>query len=385
MELDRRATERDRLREERREEERRKLEDARRQVEPAQEKGSAPDLYARNAVGGAAGPAGSNSSYYLSRAEEKEAAAAAASRRQDKLARDEMDRAEALRAARAAEEENRRQRAVANSKLYSDGVGPSGVGGSVFQQPVSSVNRYNSGKAEHEARAKASHGMPADELAQKLTDATQGRNNRYADPSAGSGGAPGRRQTDPHAARSGYSSGTASDEDGDDGEVLWSEETPTAQLAEEEEDMRRREDELREELNMATLRCEELKRTLLETKSFIDPRDRVGGGSIVAAAMMPDAGKRRPPAVSTIASAEDDEDDDEMDEEEDEDVIDEGDEGDDDDQLDTPVKLPSGSGREESKYGGGGGRLDGEVLTRNHWWMKGERGSTHTQKSSRSA
>ena len=41
---------------------------------------------------------------------------------------------------------------------------------------------------------------------------------------------------------------------------------------EEEEDMRRREDELREELNMATLRCEELKRTLLTTKSFIDPK-----------------------------------------------------------------------------------------------------------------
>lgn len=35
--------------------------------------------------------------------------------------------------------------------------------------------------------------------------------------------------------------------------------------------MRKRENELKQELNMATLRCEELKRTMIETKSFIDP------------------------------------------------------------------------------------------------------------------
>ena len=73
--------------------------------------------------------------------------------------------------------------------------------------------------------------------------------------------------------------------------------------------------------------------------------------------MLPDAGKRRPPAVSTIVSAEEDDDDEDLDEDDDDDVIDEGDEGgdDDDDHLETPVKLPAGSGREESKYGGGGG------------------------------
>eukprot|EP01042_Synura_sphagnicola_P032872 gene32872-42261_t len=41
---------------------------------------------------------------------------------------------------------------------------------------------------------------------------------------------------------------------------------------EEEEDLVRREEELRAELNFATMRCEELKRTLQETKSFLGPR-----------------------------------------------------------------------------------------------------------------
>jgi hypothetical protein len=38
----------------------------------------------------------------------------------------------------------------------------------------------------------------------------------------------------------------------------------------EEEDIQRREEELQAELNFATLRCQELHRTLQETKSFID-------------------------------------------------------------------------------------------------------------------
>lgn len=45
---------------------------------------------------------------------------------------------------------------------------------------------------------------------------------------------------------------------------------PNAQ--EEDEDMERREEELRAELNFATCRVEELKRTLQETKSFLGPR-----------------------------------------------------------------------------------------------------------------
>ena len=85
---------------------------------------------------------------------------------------------------------------------------------------------------------------------------------------------PSRRNipTEVAAGQSGYSSGTATDDEGDDTEVLWSEESAVGQMAEEEEDMRRREDELKEELSLATLRCDQLKRTLLETKSFIDPK-----------------------------------------------------------------------------------------------------------------
>lgn len=43
-------------------------------------------------------------------------------------------------------------------------------------------------------------------------------------------------------------------------------------VIEEEEDLVRREEELRAELNFATCRVEELKRTLQETKSFLGPR-----------------------------------------------------------------------------------------------------------------
>ena len=43
-------------------------------------------------------------------------------------------------------------------------------------------------------------------------------------------------------------------------------------IDEEQEDMNRKEEELEAELNIATKRCEELKRTLKETKSFLDAR-----------------------------------------------------------------------------------------------------------------
>ena len=68
--------------------------------------------------------------------------------------------------------------------------------------------------------------------------------------------------------RDDYSSDdTASEDEGE----MWNDRRPSDQGEDEEEDMRKRENELKEELNMATLRCEELKRTLIETKSFIDP------------------------------------------------------------------------------------------------------------------
>jgi TATA-binding protein-associated factor Taf7 len=66
----------------------------------------------------------------------------------------------------------------------------------------------------------------------------------------------------------GYSSDdTASEDEGE----MWNDRRASDQGEDEEEDMRKRENELKQELNMATLRCEELKRTMIETKSFIDP------------------------------------------------------------------------------------------------------------------
>ena len=55
-----------------------------------------------------------------------------------------------------------------------------------------------------------------------------------------------------------------------------------AEVEDEEEDMRKKEQDLLEELNIATLRCEDLKRTLIETKSFIDPKlFGLGGGNLI--------------------------------------------------------------------------------------------------------
>ena len=66
----------------------------------------------------------------------------------------------------------------------------------------------------------------------------------------------------------GYSSDdTASEDEGE----MWNERRTSDHGEDEEEDMRKRENELKQELTMATLRCEELKRTMIETKSFIDP------------------------------------------------------------------------------------------------------------------
>lgn len=62
---------------------------------------------------------------------------------------------------------------------------------------------------------------------------------------------------------------------GDESESLW--ERGSANSKEEEEDLHRKEEELRAELNFATLRVNELKRTLQETKSFIKaPPSRAG-------------------------------------------------------------------------------------------------------------
>ena len=86
---------------------------------------------------------------------------------------------------------------------------------------------------------------------------------RYDGPQAGSSA-----QRSASMEGTGYSSDdTASEDEGE----MWNDRRTSDQGEDEEEDMRKRENELKQELNMATLRCEELKRTMIETKSFIDP------------------------------------------------------------------------------------------------------------------
>ena len=84
---------------------------------------------------------------------------------------------------------------------------------------------------------------------------------------------------DDHGGAGGYDS--ASEEDN---ESIFDEAQGAPNAEEEDEDMERREEELRAELNFATCRVEELKRTLQETKSFLGPR-------------LPTRGKDAPPTA----------------------------------------------------------------------------------------
>lgn len=73
-----------------------------------------------------------------------------------------------------------------------------------------------------------------------------------------------------------------------------------------DEDMHRREEELREELNLATRRCEELKSTLQVTKSFIEGR---AGASMMGASRLPGgaAGVQRTKIVNDVIASDSDE------------------------------------------------------------------------------
>jgi hypothetical protein len=113
-----------------------------------------------------------------------------------------------------------------------------------------------------------------------------------------------------------YSSGTQSEDD----TSIWEKGSDHAE--DEEEDLRKREMELKAELEMATMRCEELKRTLQATKSFVDPKLStsrrgsaaglgIGGGG---------GGTIQKPTIATVVSNDDEYDDDEESEDEYEDV-----------------------------------------------------------------
>jgi len=85
---------------------------------------------------------------------------------------------------------------------------------------------------------------------------------------------PERRQSIAVSNKSKLSNGMLEDDGSDSGseEDIWEKGNGGNNVEEEEEDLHRREEELQAELNFATQRVEELKRTLQETKSFLGPR-----------------------------------------------------------------------------------------------------------------
>ena len=78
------------------------------------------------------------------------------------------------------------------------------------------------------------------------------------------------------------SAGEMGNESGsDDDEDIWEKKNPEVSK-DIEEDFHRREEELQAELQFATMRCEELKRTLNETKSIIGSKQNLIGGDGIA-------------------------------------------------------------------------------------------------------
>ncbi len=199
--------------------------------------------------------------------------------KQQALAREEQQRVEALRVAEA---ENRRIRAAAynqgKQQYHHAGQGePPPAAAAAAAAPDSGYEFEAGGRKPRlsldSAPQKANpHAMNMDELNRQLEDAVGGA-SRYG---GGAAVAVGRQGSG--GSVSAVAVSDSSDEDpvvGDDDE----EERPVvddSDYAVEEEIRQSREAELEAELNLATRRCEDLRTTLRETKSFIDGKARVG-------------------------------------------------------------------------------------------------------------
>ncbi len=164
-------------------------------------------------------------------------------RKQEKMQRDENERIELLK---EAENENRRIRAAA----------------------AAAANNQQRSHLQGEAvgASKEPKQMSANELSEKLKQATNGKANRF---DAGPKSAYNEHSSNENTQRMG-AIGSDTDEDVEldaDDDALF--ERLPSNPDDEDEDMHRREEELQAELQMATLRCEELKRTLQETKTLM--------------------------------------------------------------------------------------------------------------------
>ena len=199
-------------------------------------------------------------------------------RKQEKLAKEESDRVDALR---AAESDNRRIRAQATNLRNRDYV-ESGAGKVIAQATVGTGADAKALPDRDQERpqnrgGEGAGGMELDELTARLHQATKDKpQNRFSD-AAGLRGAR-ERDPPPYAAANDKAGGGGArqdpfeerDSDSDlDEEDIWGAQGEGGGNGEdEEEDIAAREEELRDQLSMATVRCETLKKNLQETVSF---------------------------------------------------------------------------------------------------------------------
>jgi hypothetical protein len=271
LELDRRAQERERLRNDRRVEERRKLEENRKEMleEKQQQQLQIGFQQAQFARG--------------LRAEDKEPVSArerVLQRKQEKLAKDEQDRLEALREAENANRLLRLQANQQNYALYHQGNGngsryPANANAAVVPSPSYAAAPAAGYEFDAGRNGKGRPNMDIDELSKRLSEAAPGRPTRYDSmdqPSSSSSSAlpaaknPVRAISHQYAIREDHSDETAS-EGGDDNDSLWAEAEVDAKEA--EEAIHKREEELQAELQMTTQRLETLRKTLKETKTIM--------------------------------------------------------------------------------------------------------------------
>lgn len=265
LELDRRTQEREKMREDRRTQEQSRMDAVRReQMDAMQEKLDFMNDQIQkldiNPVGGRRGAA-AGGGYVPSMAEEKSSGSDMLSARERAYFRRDGAKGTGAKGTEEEEEDNaigRRSRALAAAQQQA-GMKESGSNASVSSNN-SSGNNSNSNYIGRNQRPGYGGADPAPQVVPGEFSPPPVNRYSYAANAAASG------------------AGANSDSDEDD---MFVAKQPSSSIGlaaaasnaeEEEEDLVRREEELRAELNFATMRCEELKRTLQETKSFLGPR-----------------------------------------------------------------------------------------------------------------
>jgi hypothetical protein len=268
LDLDRKLQERDRMREEKRAEERKKIEDQRRAAGVGPVFNNDRDADVQITPRGLAGGVSNINISGMSRVAEEKTELTnrdkILQRKLERQAREDQDRAEELR---LAEVENRRLRALADAqkrKLYED-------------SPGSVLPKSSAVSAKPTVVPMARLGDENDEIEEARTlRRMQQRDVSDAD----------------------------SDEVSEDDEIFTrnNEVVNEEDVIEEDEDIQRREEDLKAELNFATLRCQELHRTLQETKSFIDHSN----GQVDTRQIRPANGKVNISTIESMTEAESD-------------------------------------------------------------------------------